>query len=219
MSPGLGFAFCGTNFSIVQMLNNYFIEFCNRSADEPMFLHSVNQHQCSPAYCNTNKKAEASACFTYLNLQKPQRQDMGDRCLDRRKTNGGSDMQRWKSDNVTQDTGGRKGEEVVWHMAHLIRHHIPAASSCTVFSLQLQFNPNQGSWPTVVIIQRSLHLMRLSDGLPIKRTATEDGTFVGTAVVTCNYEAQSFDCITRGSLRAATAVSQTQARWRSTATL
>lgn len=29
---------------------------------------------------------------------------MGDRCLDRRKTNGGSDMERWESDDVTEDT-------------------------------------------------------------------------------------------------------------------
>lgn len=135
MSPGLGFAFCGTNFSIGQMLNNYFIEFCNRCADEPMFLHSVNQHQCSPAYCNTNKKAEASACFTYLNLQKPQRQDMGDRCLDRRKTNGGSDMQRWKSDNVTHGRT-REGEKVrrwsgTWPISSATTYLQPPAAPCS----------------------------------------------------------------------------------------
>lgn len=117
----------------------------NSSTDAQLrrFLHSVNQHQCSPAHCSTNKKVVASACFTNSNLQKPQRRGVGDHSLDRKKTNGGSDMDRWKSDNVTEDTGGQKGEEVVWPTAHPIRHHIPAASSSSVFSLQLQFNPTR----------------------------------------------------------------------------
>lgn len=105
---------------------------------------------------------------------------------------------------------------MVWHTAHLIRHHIPAAGSCTVLSLQLQLNPNQGRRATVIIIQRSPHLMRRSDGLLIKRTATERLTFVQIAVAT-NYKLQSFDCVMLGSLRDATAGSQTQARWRSRA--
>lgn len=39
-------------------------------------------------------KEKRLLCLTYLNLQLPQRQSMGDCCLDRTKTNGGSNMER-----------------------------------------------------------------------------------------------------------------------------